>query len=308
MSLFKKKQFDVPRRRLAERDTIASTPPDIFRRNRTLTGTTSNHLDSTGVKSDLESPRAHVHHLSIQRRKIFSVLVIVTVSAILLLMFVSNFTAAAVVNVSDTSISKPIDESLYEKAIQDYLSINPMGRLRFLLDQPALVAYVSSKLPEVEDIIQQNTIGIGRTSFNIIMRSPVAGWRIDDKQYYVDSKGIPFERNYFTSPNVQIVDNSGVSLQSGTAIASKRFLSFVGRVVSLAKNSGYTVTKALLPVNTTRELEVSLAEGNYLVRLSIDRPAGEQVEDMVRAVQYFAGRGQTPSYIDVRVSGKAFYK
>ena len=92
------------------------------------------------------------------------------------------------------------------------------------------------------------------------------------------------------------------------AIASNRFLSFVGRVVSLTKASGYTVVQAMLPAETTRELEIKLKEGDYLVKLSIDRPVGEQVEDMIAAVRYFTGSGQTPKYIDVRVSGKAFYQ
>jgi hypothetical protein len=250
-----------------------------------------------------------VHHLSIQRRKVFSVLLAVFVVTVFLWVLVSHFTAVVAVSVSDTSMPKSFDTLPYEKVIQEYLGNNPMSRLRPLLDQSALTAYVSGKLPEVKDVVQQNTIGIGKTSFTITMRTPVAGWRINDKQYYVDSKGIPFEQNYFSAPAVQIVDDSGVSLQeAGTAIASKRFLSFVGRIVSLASKSGYTVTQAILPANTTRELEVRLKEGNFLVKLSIDRPAGEQVEDMVRAVQYFTGHSQTPSYIDVRVSGKAFYK
>jgi hypothetical protein len=153
-------------------------------------------------------------------------------------------------------------------------------------------------------------VGIGVTNFAVTMRTPVAGWQINNKQYYVDSNGYPFESNYFPDPSVQIVDNSGITYKLGTttAIASNRFLSFVGRIVSLTKASGYTVTQAILPPETTRELEVRLKETSYYVKLSIDRPAGEQVEDMVTAIKYFTAHGQSPQYIDVRVSGKAFYK
>jgi hypothetical protein len=141
------------------------------------------------------------------------------------------------------------------------------------------------------------------------MRSPVAGWQINSKQYYVDSKGYPFDINYFPTPSVQIIDNSGISYKIGTtAIASNRFLGFIGRIVSLTKSSGYTVSQALLPPNTTRELDIRLKEVGYYIKFSIDRPAGEQVEDMVTAIKYFSARGQTPKYIDARVSGKAFYR
>jgi hypothetical protein len=310
MKLFKKKKSNAPRRRLVERETNTTpTSSDIFRRNRTLTGTTSNHLGSANTKSDLESPRTHVHHLTTKRQKVFSILVVVIASAVFLWLLVSNFTASVSVSASSSlTMSKPIDSSRYQKVIQEYLNINPMGRLYFLLDQSSMTAYVSNKLPEVSKVVWQGMVGLGKTNFVITMRTPVAGWKIDDKQYYVDSKGVSFELNYFSAPTVQIVDNSGISPQTGTAIASNRFLGFVGRVVALAKASGYTVTQAVLPSGTTRELEVRLKDSNYLVKLSIDRPVGEQVEDMVSAVQYFTSRGQTPNYIDVRVSGKAFYK
>lgn len=307
-SPFTKKQSDMPRRRSVGRDIRPTASSDIFRRNRTLTGTTSNNLDSAGIKSDLESSRTQAHYLANHRRKIFSILVVALGSATLLWILISNFTAAVSVSVPAATISKSIDLSRYEKVIQEYLDINPMGRLHFLLDQPALNTYVSGKLPEVASVVQQNMMNIGQTKFAITMRTPVAGWKINNKQYYVDSKGIPFLQNYFTSPTVQIVDSSGASPQTGEAIVSNRFLSFVGRVVAEAKTGGYTVTQAIIPPKTTRELDVKLKGINMVVKLSIDRSAGEQVEDMGKAVQYFAGRGLSPSYIDVRVSGKAFYK
>ena len=308
MSLFKnKKQTDIPRRRSAAIREVKTTDisSDTFKRNRTLTGTSSSKLN---INTELDSPRSHAHKLANQRRKVFSVLLIVIGSIIFLGLIIVNFTASSNIIISDAAISKTVDTSIYQKSIQDYMDINPMSRFHFLLDQSALTDYMSSILPEVESVEQKGVTGPGNTNFVIIMRKPVAGWQINDKQYYVDSKGIPFERNYFSAPDVQIVDNSGASLQTGTAIASKRFLSFIGRIVSLSKARGYTVTQASLPANTTRELEIKLKEGDYLVKLSIDRPAGEQIEDMARAVQYFTSHGKILSYIDVRVSGKAFYK
>lgn len=310
MSLFTKKQSDVPRRRLDERAIDSSVSSNIFRRNRTLTGSTSNHLGGINAKTDLESPRTHIHSLSIQRRKIAGILAIVMISIVLTWTLISNFTASVAVSVHDASISKAVDNSSYEKVIQDYFGFNPVSRLSFFLDQSALTSYVSSKLPEVAVVSKRGIVGIGKTNFAITMRTPVAGWQINNKQYYVDSKGFPFQKDYFGEPVVQIVDNSGISTpQSGTtAIASNRFLSFVGHAVYLSKQNGYTVTQAALPANTTRELELRLKEGNYLVKLSIDRPVGEQIEDMVSAVGYFASHGQSPEYIDIRVSGKAFYR
>lgn len=312
MSIFSKKRSNIPRRRQSEKNDDndkSATSSNVFRRNRTLTGTTSNNLDSTNTNTDLKSPRVHSHNLTIQRRRIASIFFVVLLSIILIWTLVSQLIASVSVVVPDTTISKSVDASKYEKIIQEYLDINPMSRLSFLLDQSALTEYVSNKMPEVSQVALRDTISIGKVNFAVTMRNPVAGWQINKRQYYVDSQGIPFEINYYPSAVVQIVDNSGISMQTGTtAIASKRFLSFVGRVVYLSKQNGYTVTQAALPANTTRELEIRLKECSYFVRLSIDRPAGEQVENMVQAIRYFTNHGQVPAYIDVRVSGKAFYK
>lgn len=299
MSLFQRKKDDlIPRRRL---EADAGSSGDLsgnFKRNQTLSGPISP-----------ATTRQKTHHLTIKRRKVLTIFLIVLMSALVIWLLIINMTAKVSVNITGSiSSSKNIDKSSYEKVIQDYLNDNPIGRLRFFLDQKALRAYLVNKLPEIDNVSQGGTDGFGVTIFRITMRSPVAGWMIKGKQYFVDANGVSFNLNYFDDPGVQIVDQNGVSLPSGDVIVSQRFLSFVGLAVAQAKNNGYTVTQAILPTNTTRELELKIKEGDYLVKLSIDRPVGEQVEDMAAALKYFTSRGQKPEYIDVRVSGKAFYK
>lgn len=310
MRIFHKKQSKfTPRRRLENSTAQANPGSDVFRRNRTLVGSTSNRINGTNViRSGLESPRTHIHGLAIRRRRVFSVLLVILLSIAVMGLLIYNFTASPSAVVAGKPISKSFDKSRYNTVIQDYLDANPMGRINFLLDQAALTTYVSSKLPEVSLVALNGMERIGQTSFAITMRQPVAGWEINGKQYYVDSKGVSFELNYYTSPSVQIVDNTGVPIQAGATSVSKRLLGFVGLVVSRASQSGYTVIKATLPAGTMRELDINIQDVTPVIKLTIDRPVGEQVEDMSRALQYFTANGQKPSYIDVRVSNKAFFK
>lgn len=308
MSLFNKKRKDLPRRRDYGAGSTQAFSSNTFKRNRTLTGSTSNNLNSINADADLESPRKHTHKLANQRRKVMSILAIVIASIVLILITFNNFTASSSISVSDMTISKPVVGKKYEAVIKDYFDANPMSRFSLFQDQALLADYITNKLPEVSSIKRKSTF-LGRTNFNITMRSPVAGWQINNKQYFVDSMGVPFETNYYSTPLVQIIDNSGVNMQKGVgAIASHRFLAFVGRVVYFARLNGYVVTQAILPANTTRELDIKLKNASYFIKLSIDRPAGEQVEDMTSAVRYFISRQQNPQYIDVRVSGKATYR
>lgn len=312
MRLFNKKTTDIPARR--RQGDIPVREPAVprrdqytFQRNRTLTGSTSNGVKTTQYRSDLESPRTQAHHLALQRRKIGGVLLTVVAITSVLSFLLFQFTAKVTAVSGDSTVSKSLDSAAYDQAINDYLGANPLERFRFALDQSKLTSYLAQKLPEVESVSRVSAGGIGDTNYSLVMRHPVAGWTIGNKQYFVDSHGIAFERNYYTNPDVEIIDQSGVSVQQGSAIASNRFLGFVGRVVAVSKASGFVVTQAIIPKDTTRQLEIRINGVTPLVKLSIDRPVGEQIEDMSRALGYLSSHGLKPSYVDVRVSGKAFY-
>jgi cell division septal protein FtsQ len=299
MKFFSKKEKNIPRRRLNANFSVNNldSSNDLYRRNQTLTGVIPND----------QSPRIKTHHLSIKRRKVLGLFAVVSLSSIVIWILICNFTAGVTIKVSGDVINNNIENSVYEKVIQDYFDVNPIGRFKFLLDKSGLKSFVISKLPEVYNIKQSASVGLGVTEFDITMRNPVAGWLINDRQYFVDAEGVSFEKNYYNPPSIQIINQSDAIMQSGSAVASQRFLGFVGRVVNQSLLKGYTVTQAILPLNTTRQLEIRIKEGDYLVKLSIDRSVGEQIEDMSKAIKYFIDNGQKPSYIDVRVSGKAFY-
>ncbi|MFY9228506.1 MAG: hypothetical protein WAO28_04260 [Candidatus Microsaccharimonas sp.] len=271
-----------------------------FRRNRTM----------SGIRREADDPssRTRVHHLTNARRKVGGIFLLVLGVIVILAIVITQFTAKVVITASSDAPTTPVDGARYEKVINDYLGIQPVSRFRFALNEDELSYYAANAAPEVASITQSGSQNIIETRFAITFRKPVAGWQINSRQYYVDDQGIVFERNYYETPSVQIVDESGISPEQGSTVASARLLSFVGRVVALAKGSGYEVTQAILPSGSTRQLEMRLKDVTPLVKLSIDRGAGEQVEDMVRTLDYLTSKGVNPSYVDVRVSGRAVYQ
>lgn len=313
MKLFSSQHSDAPRRRHgASRDVRTPRPSaegqDLFRRNRTLTGSASSHVSGAADESSshLKSGRVHAHQLADQRRRIGGVLLIVSLSAIVLTILLWQFTAS--VTIATPGVNHAINTEKYEKAIQDYYARNPFERFRFATNQQALTEFVRVSAPEVDTLQLDGSAGFSESQVVIDMRRPIAEWTIDDTQYYVDGKGVSFQVNYFQAPSVRIVDNSGVELKAGTPIASKRFLGYVGRTVALSAEKGLVVEQVIIPEGTTRQLELSLKGYATPILLLIDRQVGEQVEDMARAIAYFRDRELNPEYIDVRVSGKAYYK
>jgi hypothetical protein len=307
---FKKKQSDIPRRRQAvSRDEERKDDFDerySFRRNRTLTGSTSSQISSPGESNaQIKSPRVQTHELVQKRRHIGATLLLVLSGAGILFFLVSQFTAGTVVRATD--VSQQLDKR-YSDIIEAYLSSQPIERLRFATNTDHLSDYVAAHAPEVASVSLDGSAGFGKSTFVLQLREPTVGWTINGRQEYVDSTGTAFSRNYFTSPAVQVVDKSGVQVEAGQAIASNRFLGFVGRAVALAKQQGFVVQQVIIPAGTTRQVELQLRGVGYPIKLSIDRGVGEQVEDMKRAVQWLKSHGQSPKYLDVRVGGEAFYR
>ena len=297
----KKPSKDIPRRRRAT-DAPVEQPRSStqYRRNQTLSGVKHTPL--------AETPRGQAHQLTVQRRKVGGIFSIVLAAVILLAILVSQLMAEVSVTLSTKQLSTSFKGESYEKAVDGYLGLHPAERLRFILDEDALSAYISAALPEVESIKVSGVKDIIDTEFAVTFRQPVAGWQINGNQFYVDSSGVVFETNYYDAPSVQIVDESGVSPEEGTTVAGSRLLGFLGKVVAQAGERGYVVSRATLPVGMTRELDIQLQDVSTRIKLSTDRGAGEQVEDMARAITYLKNKNMAPEYIDVRVSGRAAYK
>ena len=311
MSVFKNnKPADLPPRR---RQNLQDPPKSelassqLFKRNRTLTGSSSGMFGSAGEQqADILSPRAAAHELAAKRRHLSRMLAGVSLGLIFvafllwqLIMGVSVYGANGVALQSDIG---------YDKAISEYLSRQPLQRFRISLDEVALTAFVSRTHPEVESIELSQPNGLASSKFEIITREPIAKWRVSGADQYVDRSGVAFAVNYHDTPAIQIADDSGIDPSSGAAVASARFLGFVGNVVRLSESLGHNPVGVRIPPSSTRQIEVSFGDFPYPVKFTTDRPAGEQVEDMGRAVGYMKSNKVTPDYLDVRVSGRAYYK
>lgn len=301
----------VPRRRRVADDEFeagaqrrSATTPEAsttqFRRNQTL----SSYRHTTPE----ESSRQKAHVLAVQRRKLGGIFLIVAVAVVALALLLWQLLAQVYITTTTKQLSTSFDTSLYEDAVSKYLNLNPAQRLRFALDESALSAFVASEYPEVEQLRLSGTPGLAQGSFTVTFRTPVAGWQINSNQYYVDEHGVVFEKNYYETPTVQIVDESGVSPEQGSAVVGTRLLGFLGKVVAQAQGRGYTPVKAVLPEGTTRQVEVEFKGIKTRVKFSIDRGAGEQMEDADRSLSYLKKTGTRAGYVDVRVSGRAAYR
>ena len=282
-----------------------------FRRSRTMQGSTSANVKTTKQKRpELSSDRLKKQNQAKTRRLLSTG--IITIIAVLLggWYMASQYTMnIGEITYTPATTSQP-DSNLYKQAIAKYLGSQPAERFRFAINQVRLTQFVADSLPEVQNV-QVNGGSSNNTDFKLNLRKPVASWSTGASQSYVDEQGVSFSNNYFEKPQVVITDNTGAKAneKDSKAVVSERFLRFLGRLVALTNSSGLgTVTEASLPKNTAREIDIKIKGKSYYIKTHIDRDPAATVEDIKRVVGHLEQKNITPSYIDVRVGGRAFYK
>lgn len=317
MKLGRKKnsELEAPARRRQQADEQSRPSAEelsnryAFRRNRTLTGSSSAQVASSNeLNAELRSPRAHVHHLTALRRRLLATFTGVVLVAFGLYLLLSQLVASATVQMSGIGVLSDDDQASYHAALDSYYAARPAERLRFLLDERTLLAHIQASRPEIKSVNIEPGEGIGDAAVTLVSRKPIARWNLSGSNQYVDSDGVVFARNYYGDPGLQIVDNSGIQASSNRLVASNRFLGFVGRVIAKSSDSGLSVETVTIPALTTRQIVLTLKGKTTQYKLSVDRSAGQQVEDIVHIDRYLATKHLAPGYVDVRISGKAFYK
>jgi hypothetical protein len=244
--------------------------------------------------------------LVIRRRKLGAFFLGLAIFSILVFVFLLQFIAKIAVS-SDISSKKNFKK--YEKSVEKYLDANPSERFSLNLNKSALLESIQKENPEVFGILSVELAGIASYNFKLSFRKPVASWWVDGREFFVDSEGASFTENMFSeNPKLSIIDDSGAMVSSGKNVAGSSFFSFVGKLVSSANSQGLEIIKIRIPPLSLRQIEVSVKGVKYFAKMSTVGSAEGQVYNFKAAINYFSVHKKTPSYIDLRVEGKGYYR
>lgn len=105
------------------------------------------------------------------------------------------------------------------------------------------------------------------------------------------------------TPTVEVIDERG----DGYAEKSEKVRNYVGLIEQDFQDAGYKVAKVVLPANKLREVDVYLEGRGEYYKCQLDRGTAETVEDVARMIRYLDSNGVSPTYVDVRIEGKAYY-
>lgn len=264
-------------------------------------------LKTFHVDDHEKSERQKKQDLRARRRKIGVILVTIAVicslGLIVLLQYSGSFNSFS----SNAPTLSKTDSDKYRTIVSEYFANNPFERFIFGRRDQNLNNFVSDRAPEVESV-KVSISGLMTSKLTITFRQPVVMWSSGAGKSYVDKNGVVFSVNYFSEPNVSISDKSGV-VADDDMVTSSNFLSFVGQVTSEIDNdSDFSVEKVVIPSGAIRYVEFYLTGHSYPFKAQIDRNASSQANDIIAMAKYIDANSLYPSYVDVRISGKAYWK
>ncbi|HSE29822.1 MAG TPA: hypothetical protein VLA77_04535 [Candidatus Saccharimonadales bacterium] len=280
----------------------------VFRRSRTLTGSTSEKVAPTAEKTgQLKTDRLKSHERK-ARLKTFakSAASWAGVFAILMYMFAMYIKNPQIVFAPASNMP---NVDVYKKTINDFMAKTPLQHFGFTISQDEVNEYVKSAHSEVDDVyVNRNWYG-GNLEFDLEFRKPLIVWKAGNQNFYVDKDGEAFIYNHFEEPGLVVTDQSGIRPdEGGGAVASSRFIRFLGQLIGAVESYELgKVTEVVIPPST-REIHLKLEGREYAIKTHIDRDPVEQAEDIYNAIKYFDAKGIKPQYLDVRVAHKAYYK
>lgn len=107
-------------------------------------------------------------------------------------------------------------------------------------------------------------------------------------------------------PSIEIIDESAST--TGGKITN-RMKEYIGQLETDLKAYGVTPTRAVIPRDAIREVDLYLEGKNGYIKTIVDRGAGVTAEDVDRMLRYLSEQGVADfEYIDVRIDGRAFWK
>jgi cell division septal protein FtsQ len=280
----------------------------VFRRSRTLTGTTSEKVTTSNERrGQLKTTRLQAHELHQFRNRIMRLLMVVgAVIAVLSYLMVTYVGSFAMEYPQPGGAPQT---TTYQQTVQQYFAKHPMERFGFAINRKQFASEMAAAHPELSSIdIDKDWYG-GNVKFVLQFRHPLLVWETGGHRFYVDSQGAAFEYDHFGGKYVSVSDQSGISPSAaGGSVASNQFINFLGKMVGAVNAAGKgNVTDIIIPAST-REVDLKLQGRGYPIKTHTDRDPLKQAEDIVNALKWFDDKKITPQYVDVRVEGKAYFK
>jgi len=212
---------------------------------------------------------------------------------------------------------KIVATSLAYRPVGDYASAaqaqlkSPKNRTKLTIDEQAITSRLKRQFSEIQVASVGLPIFGQKPVINLDIAPPSFILNSDSQRYIVDNAGVAVALAS-SLPNLKslpvIDDQSGFSAQVGHQALSSSSVAFINQLVAQAKLSKVPISTITLPA-LAQELDIRTSDKPYFTKFYLGGDASVQIGQFLAARHQFASTHVDPAdYLDVRVSGKIYYK
>lgn len=144
----------------------------------------------------------------------------------------------------------------------------------------------------------------------VVMRDPQMSWKSQGKTYLIDADGVAFqaaegELVTFENKLPEVIDPFSQPVKLGNKLVSKGFIEFVKELGNSFEKRMPIKIKEIQVGETTLEVAVVTDKG-WKALFSTTRSPEAQLDALIKIVEQF--HDDIKEYVDLRISGRAYYK
>jgi hypothetical protein len=274
---------------------------------------------NVGREAIQNKPPARRLPTKLQRLRQHSVAFFLVVVALILIVFEMQLSAVpkvvALTNTSDAPFLQSTD--IYQREAAQLFQGSLSNRNKFTVNAPAIESALQAKFPELKDVSVALPILGHQPVVYVQPASPALILAADNGTFVIDENGRALikadattQLDNFKVPT--ITDQSGLQIQLGRQALAHQTTAFIQTVVRQLQARHISVKAMTLPAASS-ELDVYIGGKPYFVKFNLQdtesNAANVQTGTLLALKQYLERRQKTPSqYIDVRLSGRVYYK
>lgn len=247
----------------------------------------------------------------LKRAHVLSVLVII----ILFLLAVGLDSRSKIVVLGDASDRFALQNtSVYEEAAHKMFGKSYANNNKLTINTEAVATELKRTYPELHAVSislpffgRQPTVYIQPAIPQLILATPSG-------QYILDSSGRALAEATPDTPMPKdrlvptVIDQSGIAVRVGDVVLPSKNVTFIAEVAAQFHAQKIEAESWTLPAQSS-ELDVKIKGKPYFVKFNLQADGREEAGAYFAVRKELEGRGEVPKqYIDVRVSGRAYYK
>jgi cell division septal protein FtsQ len=196
------------------------------------------------------------------------------------------------------------------KITPEFNSLHNRNKITF--DETAVAAAIEKQFPEIQAVRVELPFFSQQPTVWLNVAPPAFKLQSGGSSYIVDSQGIVTAKAAELpklNKLVSLSDQSGFETGVGKQVLSAAAVNFIDTVIAQARHAGVPISGLSLPP-LAQEMDLRTADTPYFVKFYMGGDALTQTGQFLASRKNFL---QNPSqapheYLDVRVSGKIFYK